>query len=200
MRPLLLLVLALALASCGEDDVGVAGAPEDVAAGGGGAMASCIDGVQWNGTLYAGTMAEQPLPPAGEPLDGGTRPACNDTGGAAEAESPASLTAVEGLPPEVAIYDADRPELIYASNEHFLFLGVADSPAARGESCTVAGTVDAAMPLTVDGRSVTVAAGTRFSRFARSSLPYLAAGDRVKVSGKGCTRRELFAREIELRP
>ena len=197
MRPLLLLVLALAFASCGEDDVGTAApAPDENAAAGGGAMASCIDGVMWNGTLYAGSMSGDPLPPAGAPLDGGTRPACNDTGGAAEPDSPASLTAAEGLPPEVAIYDADRPELIYTSMESFVFLGIADSPATRGKGCTVAGTVT--LPLAVDGRTVTVLADTRFTGFDRSSLPYLAAGDRVKVTGKGCSPREVFASEITL--
>jgi hypothetical protein len=70
--------------------------------------ASCVAGVQWDGTLYvirsSGQLEGTPDPQPAEPLEGAVVPGCNDTGGTSEPDRPTEAWAIEGVDPERAIF------------------------------------------------------------------------------------------------
>ena len=70
--------------------------------------ASCLAGVQWDGTFYvirsSGELEGTPDPQPAEPLEGAVVPGCNDTGGTSEPDRPTHAWAIEGVDPERAIF------------------------------------------------------------------------------------------------
>jgi hypothetical protein len=98
-----LLVLALSLAACG----GKATEPN------GGDAASCAMLVRYDDHNYLGAAVEQ-MPGPGESLGTGTIPPCNDTGGAGTTipAEEVEVTAVEGVPPTIAIMLAGRTDVV----------------------------------------------------------------------------------------
>ena len=115
---LALLALPLALAACGSASNEVSGGQTTEVSGGGGVAASCAMLVSYDGHNYLGTAVEGE-PVAGESLGSGTIPPCNDTGGAGTT-SPAEeveLTAVQGVPPTIAIMLAGRTDVVLVRDD-----------------------------------------------------------------------------------
>ena len=80
---------------------------------GGVPAASCAMLVEFDGHDYLGTAVDvEPAP--GESLGSGTIPPCNDTGGAGTTipAEEVEVTAVEGVPPTVAIMLAGRSDVV----------------------------------------------------------------------------------------
>lgn len=74
--------------------------------------------VEFDGHNYLGTAVEvEPVP--GEPLGNGTIPPCNDTGGAGTTipAEEVGLTAVEGVPPTIAIMLAGRTDVVLVRDD-----------------------------------------------------------------------------------
>jgi len=113
-----LVALPLALAACGGKNE-LSGGPSTEAGGEGGvASASCAMLVEYDGHNYLGAAVEV-TPEAGESLGTGTIPPCNDTGGAgttAPAEE-VEVTAVEGVPPSIAIMLAGRGDVVLVRDD-----------------------------------------------------------------------------------
>ena len=110
---LALFALPLALAACGGGSTEVSGGQTTEVSGGGGAAASCAMLVSYDGHDYLGTaVGVDPAP--GESLGNGTIPPCNDTGGAGTTvpAEEVEVTAVEGVPPTIAIMLAGRTDVV----------------------------------------------------------------------------------------
>ena len=115
---LALLVLPLALAACGGGSTEVSGGQTTEVSGGGGVAASCALLVSYDGHDYLGTAVEvEPVP--GESLGNGTIPPCNDTGDVTTANSAeeVEVTAVEGVPPTIAIMLAGRTDVVLVRDD-----------------------------------------------------------------------------------
>ncbi|HEX3255198.1 MAG TPA: DUF6281 family protein [Gaiellaceae bacterium] len=105
-----LLVLALSLAACGGKTTEPNGQTTEV---NGGDAASCAMLVRYDDHNYLGAAVEQ-MPGPGESLGTGTIPPCNDTGGAGTTipAEEVEVTAVEGVPPTIAIMLAGRTDVV----------------------------------------------------------------------------------------
>ena len=203
MKRAALVVICLALAGCGEDeDVGESGA--------------CADGVVVNGERYVGTTLKGPNPKAGEPVEGGVQPGCND-GGPYEPDVETGVREVSGVPPEVAVYRERGTRTIYLNAGyptelpdhplHDRIYGSADRPRrpARGRACRIDVEVRETWGYPIasaGGRSVilNIDAQTRVSGFGRDGLTYFERGDRLRVHGHGCARDVMHADRIEPQP
>ena len=115
---LALLALPLALAACGGASNEVSGGQTTEVSGGGGVAASCAMLVSYDGHNYLGTAVQVEAVP-GDSLGNGTIPPCYDTGGAGttvHAEQ-VELTAVQGVPPSVAIMLAGRTDVVLVRDD-----------------------------------------------------------------------------------
>jgi hypothetical protein len=113
-----LLAVPLVLAACGGGSTEAGGGQTTEATADGGVAASCAMLVSYDGHNYLGTTVEG-KPVAGESLGNGTIPPCNDTGGAGTT-SPAEeveLTAVQGVPPTIAIMLAGRTDVVLVRDD-----------------------------------------------------------------------------------
>jgi hypothetical protein len=198
-RSALAIVCLAVVAGCGGDD-------DQTASSG------CTATVMWNDEAYFGVRHKH-LPPPGDVLVGGEKPPCNDGGGAEEQTREVELRSVSGVPPEVAVYLADSPGDVYLNPGylielpshplHQVFYGPPGRPLrrAQGKSCTFEGEIkslDAFIVQAPDGEQwITVDARTRVKGFQREGLPYLRAGDRVRIKGKGCNEAVMLAQRIE---
>ena len=74
--------------------------------------------VEYDGHNYLGTAVEV-TPDAGEALGTGTIPPCNDTGGAGTTipAEQVEVTAVQGVPPRVAIMLAGRSDVVLVRDD-----------------------------------------------------------------------------------
>lgn len=106
----------LALAACGGGTTEVSEGTNTELSGGAGA--SCAMLVQYEGRDYLGTAVEvTPVP--GDSLGNGTIPPCNDTGGAGTTipAEPVEVTAVQGVPPSVAIMLVGRTDVVLVRDD-----------------------------------------------------------------------------------
>jgi hypothetical protein len=112
---LALFVLPLAVAACGGGDNEVSGgqATATPEVSDGGAAASCAFVVLYDGHTYLGNAVEA-TPVAGDALGNGTIPPCNDTGDAGSTipAEEVTVTAVQGVPPTVAILLEGRTDVV----------------------------------------------------------------------------------------
>lgn len=85
---------------------------------GGVASASCAMLVEYDGHNYLGAAVEV-TPVAGESLGTGTIPPCNDTGGAGTTipAEEVEVTAVQGVPPSIAIMLAGRSDVVLVRDD-----------------------------------------------------------------------------------
>jgi hypothetical protein len=151
----LALLFALGVAGCGGAETGESG---------GCAAALVRDGMAYVGT---GVEAGRHLR-SSEPIEEGfLSPGCND-GGAPEPDRPASVFAVRGVSPDVAVIDGRVLET-------FSSLWV-ETERRR-------------ISVVVDSR-------TRIEGFDRAGLPYMDEGDAVRVQGR-CRRDIVLAGHIE---
>jgi hypothetical protein len=193
----MVLIACLAvLAGCGDD---------------GESSAGCAAVVVRSDETYFG-VDHGNLPPPGEALEDGEVPGCDD-GGGPEAGRDVRLTAVSGVPPEVAVYAEGQSGSIYLNPGYLLelpshplheaFYGRPGRPLrrAKGKSCALEGEITSLDTLTVnapDGEQwITVDARTRIDGLQRDGLPYLREGDRVRIEGKGCHEAVMLAQRIE---
>jgi Family of unknown function (DUF6281) len=112
---LALLALPFALAACGGGSTEVSGGQTTEV---GGAAASCAMLVSYDGHNYLGTAVDvEPVP--GESLGSGTIPPCNDTGGTGTTipAEEVDVTAVEGVPPTIAIMLAGRTDVVLVRDD-----------------------------------------------------------------------------------
>lgn len=115
---LALLALPFALAACGGGSTEVSGGQTTEVSGGGGAAASCAMLVSYDGHNYLGTAVDvEPVP--GESLGSGIIPPCNDTGGTGTTipAEEVDVTAVEGVPPTIAIMLAGRTDVVLVRDD-----------------------------------------------------------------------------------
>ncbi len=197
-RALAIACLAV-VAGCGGND-------DETASG------ACAAAVVWNDEVYFG-VSHKKLPPPGEALEDGEVPGCDD-GGGPERSRDVGLTAVSGVPPEVAVYvEGDPDDGIYLNPGYLLelpshplhreFYGPPGRPLrrAQGKSCAFEGVIEGLNTLVVrapDGEQwLTVDARTRVKGLERDGLPYLRIGDRVRIKGKGCDEAVMLAQRIE---
>jgi hypothetical protein len=141
--------------------------------------------------------------------EGFLSPGCND-GGAPEPDRPASVFAVRGVSPDVAVIDDGN---LYVNTGYFTelpdhplhdrFHGRPDRPRrkVRGARCEINGrvleTFSSLWVETKRGRiSVVVDSRTTIEGFDRAGLPYVDEGDAVRVQGR-CRRDIVLARHIE---
>jgi len=113
---LVALAFPLALAACGGGTTEVSEGTNTEPSGGAGA--SCAMLVQYEGRDYLGTAVEvTPVP--GDSLGNGTIPPCNDTGGAGTTipAEPVEVTAVQGVPPSVAIMLVGRTDVVLVRDD-----------------------------------------------------------------------------------
>jgi len=112
-----LVVLSLALAACGGNSEVSGGSTTEVPDDGV-ASASCAMLVEYDGHNYLGAAVEV-TPTAGESLGTGTIPPCNDTGGAGTTipAEEVEVTAVEGVPPTIAIMLAGRSDVVLVRDD-----------------------------------------------------------------------------------
>ena len=113
---LVALAFPLALAACGGGTTEVSEGTNTEPSGGAGA--SCAMLVQYEGRDYLGTAVEvTPVP--GDSLGNGTIPPCNDTGGAGTTipADPVEVTAVQGVPPSVAIMLVGRTDVVLVRDD-----------------------------------------------------------------------------------
>lgn len=111
-----LLAFPFALAACGGGSGEVSGGQTTEVTGG--VAASCAMLVSYDGHDYLGTSVEvDPVP--GESLGTGTIPPCNDTGGAGTTipAEQVEVTAVEGVPPTIAIMLAGRTDVVLVRDD-----------------------------------------------------------------------------------
>ena len=111
-----LLAFPLALAACGHGGGEVSGGQTTEVSGG--VAASCAMLVSYDGHDYLGTAVEVEAVP-GESLGTGTIPPCNDTGGAGTTipAEQVEVTAVEGVPPTIAIMLAGRSDAVLVRDD-----------------------------------------------------------------------------------
>ena len=186
MRRVVLVALCLALAGCGAD--------EEVESG------ACTSAILVHGEGYLGVGLDGPEPPPGRPVEGGIRPACNDSGPPYEEDREVDLREVRGVPPDVAVYVDGDADTIYLSDRYRVFLPLPGyRRRARGEPCRIVGTVAELESLRVGRRMIAVDGQTRMDGFP-GTLPYLRKGDRVQVDAVGCRGRGVVARRIALQP
>jgi hypothetical protein len=201
MRRSPVVLVCLALAGCGAEDVGESGA--------------CADGLLVDGELYIGLPLAGPDPKAGGPVEGGVQPGCND-GGPHEPDVEIGLREVSGVPPEVAVYREWGTSTIYLNTgyptelpDHPLHNRIHGSPdrprrRARGRPCRIDGEVRDTWGVTVSAGARTVSVGfdarTRVEGFERGGLPYFERGDRLRIDGYGCAREVMLARRIAPQP
>jgi hypothetical protein len=116
---LVLLAVPLVLAACGGGSNEASGGGQTTeVSGGGGVAASCAMLVSYDGHDYLGTSVEAKVVP-GDSLGKGTIPPCNDTGDAGTpipAEQ-VEVTAVQGVPPTVAIMLAGRDDVVLVRDD-----------------------------------------------------------------------------------
>jgi hypothetical protein len=113
-----LVALPLVLAACGGRSTEVSGGSTTEPSGGGVAAGACAMLVQYEGRNYLGTAVEvTPVP--GVSLGNGTIPPCNDTGGAGTTipAEQVEVTAVQGVPPSVAIMLAGRTDVVLVRDD-----------------------------------------------------------------------------------
>jgi hypothetical protein len=201
MRRLALAILVLVLAGCGEQ------------AGGEGEGGACADGIVWHDTFYlGGELPGHPRLRTGARLQGGIRPACNDSNGEPPGKDRATdLWRFEGIPPEIAVSGAEIPARVYRNPgafvelpQHPLHANYFESPhrpvrRMRGKPCTVDGRVESLSAFYVDGRNVIVDARTRITGFDDAGMPILREGDAVRITGR-CRGSRIGARHIEPQP
>jgi hypothetical protein len=113
----LAVALPLALAACGGTSE-VNGGSSTQVGDGGVASASCAMLVEYDGHNYLGAAVEV-TPVAGESLGTGTIPPCNDTGGAGTTipAEEVEVTAVQGVPPSIAIMLAGRSDVVLVRDD-----------------------------------------------------------------------------------
>jgi len=115
---LVALAFPLALAACGGGTTKVSEGTNTEPSGGGVAAGACAMLVQYEGRDYLGTAVEvTPVP--GDSLGNGTIPPCNDTGGAGTTipADPVEVTAVQGVPPSVAIMLVGRTDVVLVRDD-----------------------------------------------------------------------------------
>jgi len=115
---LVALAFPLALAACGGGTTKVSEGTNTEPSGGGVAAGACAMLVQYEGRDYLGTAVEvTPVP--GDSLGNGTIPPCNDTGGAGTTipAEPVEVTAVQGVPPSVAIMLVGRTDVVLVRDD-----------------------------------------------------------------------------------
>ena len=117
-RVLALLALPLVLAACGAGSNEASGGGQTTEVSGGGVSASCAMLVSYDGHNYLGTAVDAKVVP-GESLGNGTIPPCNDTGGAGTTipAEQVEVTAVQGVPPTVAIMLAGRDDVVLVRDD-----------------------------------------------------------------------------------
>lgn len=115
---LALLALPLVLAACGGGGNEASGGGQTTEVSGGGVSASCAMLVSYDGHNYLGTAVDSKVVP-GESLGNGTIPPCNDTGGAGTTipAEQVEVTAVQGVPPTVAILLAGRDDVVLVRDD-----------------------------------------------------------------------------------
>jgi hypothetical protein len=113
-----LVVLPLALAACGGTSDPSGSSSTEAGGEGGVASASCAMLVEYDGHNYLGAAVEV-TPKAGESLGTGTIPPCNDTGGAGTTipAEEVEVTAVQGVPPSIAIMLAGRGDVVLVRDD-----------------------------------------------------------------------------------
>jgi hypothetical protein len=201
MRRCALAILLVLAAGCGDQAAqGEAGA--------------CADGIVWHDTFYLGSkLPGHPRLQTAAPLDGGVRPACNDSNGEPPGEDrPADLWRLEGIAPAIAVSGSEIPWLVYLNPgaflqlpQHPLHANYYDSPRRpvrhlRGEPCTIDGRVESLSALFVSGRSIIVDARTQITGFDRAGMPILHEGDAVRIRGSCRDNGVVGARHIEPQP
>ena len=181
-----------------------------------GAAASCVDGVVWSGTFYAGMSARAAVP-VGQALSGGVVPGCDDVivigpdgrrVNPKPPDTPVRLNRVRGVSAALAVTRPDMRRTLYLAPGTFPQLAshplheriYGDRPAARRRSCSgrrtirvrVADTPAAGANIRVrtpggNFTFVEVQRGTKL-RGARkvAGQPSLREGDRLTVTGVRC--------------
>lgn len=208
----------LALAGCGGSPQPVQEAgPDDPGRAAGGGAASCVPLLEWQGATYLGGQPGKVE--LGESLGEATEPGCADTGGAEPSASEVEVFAIEGVDPAVAFatrpdfvflaegYVLESP----AHPLHELVFEQDEPDERRGWRC--------GRPVTVEARAsgpatyglifrVTDVAGggaifraardveisldaeTQFAGLNRHGVPYVAEGDRFRLTASSCSRGE----------
>ncbi len=196
------------LLACGALVAGCAG-------GEGSGDADCASVIRWNGSTYWGITARVEV---GGSLGEGVSPACNDSNGASEEDSPVEIFAVRGVDPAIAVttasdvvYTADG--FVLESQAHPLHDAIFDPGEPnerRGWTCeeplTVGATV-ASPPghgvfrvrdvtahedlfrATDDGR-VSLDAKTEITGLERKGVPYIAGEEKLVLTVRACSRGE----------
>ena len=116
-RLLALTLVALALGACGGEGTKESGGTSAEPSGGV-ASGACAMLVHYDGHDYLGASVDAKVVP-GDPLGEGTIPPCNDTGGAGTTipAEQVEVTAVQGVPPTVAIMLAGRTDVVLVRND-----------------------------------------------------------------------------------
>lgn len=115
---LVILALPLGLAACGGGSAEVNGGSITEVSGGGVAAGACAMLVRYDGHDYLGTALDaEPVP--GDSLGNGTIPPCDDIGGAGTTvpAEQVEVTAVQGVPPSVAIMLAGRTDVVLVRDD-----------------------------------------------------------------------------------